>query len=218
MTPRLVLFDCDGVLVDSEPVTNALLAENLARYGLNMTPEQIDATFVGGTMKAVGIEAARRGARLPRTWVAELYEEMHARLAEGTPLVPGVADVLDALDKAGIPYVVGSNGSIEKMQITLGQHPALWDRLRNRLFSAHEHGVAKPDPELYLIAARSVGVAPEDCAVVDDSAPGCRAGVAAGMACHGFAAHDNGARLKAVGATVFHAMESLPAILGLAAD
>ncbi len=215
MKPALVLFDCDGVLVDSEPITNALLVENLARHGLSLTAQEVDGLFVGGTMKTVGEKATRLGAVLPDTWLKDIYDEMHARLAAGTPIIEGVIEVLRALDFAGIPYAVGSNGSLDKMQITLGQHPELWEKLKGRLFSAHVHGAAKPDPALYLAAAESVGVAPIDCAVVDDSPAGCQAGVAAGMACHGYAAHDDGARLAGVGVRVFHNMRDLPGILGL---
>ena len=215
MRPDLVLFDCDGVLVDSEPITNALLVENLARHGLSLTAQEIDHLFVGGTMRAVGERATRLGAVLPDTWLTDIYGEMYARLADGTPMIEGAVDVLETLDTAGIAYAVGSNGSMEKMAITLGQHPDLWRRLKGRLHSAHMHGVAKPDPELYLIAARAMGVAPQNCAVVDDSPAGCRAGVAAGMACYGFAAHDDGARLNSEGARVFHAMRDLPGLWGL---
>ena len=215
MNPGLVLFDCDGVLVDSEPITNAMLVENLGRYGLPLSVDDVDRLFVGGTMRGVGEAARHLGADLPDSWLEDIYTEMHARLAKGTPMIEGVIDVLEALDAAGIDYAVGSNGSMEKMAITMGQHPHLWRRLEGRLYSAHVHGVAKPDPELYLIAARAMGVAPENCAVVDDSPAGCRAGVAAGMACNGFAAHDDGARLNAVGARVFHAMRDLPGIWGL---
>lgn len=214
MTPDLVLFDCDGVLVDSEPITNALLVENLGRHGLPLSAHQTDTLFVAGTMRGVGEAATRLGASLPDTWLEDIYSEMHARLAE-TPLIDGIVEVLDALDSARIAYAVGSNGSMAKMRITLGQHPKLWSRLQGRLFSAHVHGTPKPDPALYLIAARAMGVPAERCAVVDDSAAGCRAGVAAGMACHGFAAHDDGARLSAVGAQVFHSMAELPAHWGL---
>ncbi len=211
--PDLVIFDCDGVLVDSEPITNALLQEDLAQRGLTMTLDEIMARFIGGTMRGVAVEAARMGASIPPDWVDRIYESMYQRLAAGTPVINGVEAVLDRLDAAGIPYCVGSNGSLQKMKITLGQHPGLQDRLMDRLYSAHAHGVAKPDPELFLIAARDFGVLPDRCAVVDDSATGCTAAARAGMACFGYAAHDDGARLTATGATVFHAMAELPALL-----
>jgi len=215
VTPALVLFDCDGVLVDSEPITNAILAEDLAQRGLPLPPNQIVRLFVGGTLRGVGVEAARLGADIPPDWVETIYARMYARLRQGTPLVRGIVQVLDRLDAAGIPYAVGSNGSMEKMRITLGQHPTLWDRLGENLFSAHEHGTAKPDPDLYLIAAKAMGIAPAQVVVIDDSPPGCRAAQRANIRCFGYAEHDDGARLATEGATVFHDMEKLPNLLGL---
>ena len=88
--PELVIFDCDGVLVDSEPITNALLREDLAARGLSLTQRDIEDSFVGGTMGGVGKEAARRGADIPDNWLDLIYAEMHRRLALGTPLIDGV--------------------------------------------------------------------------------------------------------------------------------
>ena len=215
MTPKLVLFDCDGVLVDSEPLTNVILQEDLARHGLHLTREQIMTDFVGGTMRSVGEKARVMGADLAPTWLDDIYARIYARLAEGTPLIPGIEAVLDRLDAAGIPYAVGSNGSQQKMDITLGQHPALMARLKDNIFSAHTHGVAKPEPGLFLLAAERFGLPPEECAVVDDSPTGCIAARRAGMRGFGFAEHDDGTRLAAEGATVFHAMDQLPGLLGL---
>ncbi|MDJ0629778.1 MAG: HAD-IA family hydrolase [Rhodobacter sp.] len=211
--PDLVIFDCDGVLVDSEPITNELLQQDFAQRGLTLSQQEIDRMFTGGTMRAVGQQAAAMGADIRDGWVEAFYETMYVRLAEGTPLIPGVEQVLDRLDTAGIPYCVGSNGSLRKMAITLGQHPALHARLTDRLYSAHVHGTAKPDPGLFLIAAGEFGVPPSRCAVVDDSVSGCTAASRAGMRCFGFAAHDDGTRLAATGATVFHRMADLPALL-----
>jgi HAD superfamily hydrolase (TIGR01509 family) len=211
--PDLVIFDCDGVLVDSEPVTNVILQDDLAQRGLALTLDQIDRLFVGGTMRGVGEKAASMGADIPDDWVEGIYAEMYSQLARGTPLIDGVEAVMDRLDRAGIPYCVGSNGSLRKMSITLGQHPGLHDRLQGRLYSAHAHGTAKPDPGLFLIAAREMGVAPNRTAVIDDSPPGCIAATRAGMMSYGFAAQHDGARLAAVGATVFRRMADLPALL-----
>jgi HAD superfamily hydrolase (TIGR01509 family) len=213
--PDFVIFDCDGVLVDSEPVTARLLQRSLADHGLEMTEERIDLLFTGGTMAGVAEKAREMGAKLPPSWRDDFYEVMYAELARDTPLIEGVMTVLDRLDAAGVPYAVGSNGADRKMGITLGQHPDLMARLEGRLYSAHSLGVAKPDPELYLIPAREAGVEPGRCAVIDDSPTGCTAGVRAGMRTLGFAAHDDGARLAAVGAEVFHRMADLPGLLGV---
>lgn len=215
MRPAAVLFDCDGVLVDSEPITDRVIAANLGRHGLAIAASDIHALFRGGTMVGVAEEACRLGARLPADWAEAIYAEMFAALAQGTPLIPGITAVLDALDAAAIPYAVGSNGPHRKMQVTLGQHPAVHDRLRGRIFSRHDVVRPKPAPDLYLHAARALGAAPAACAVIEDSATGVRAAVAAGMACFGFAPADDGTRLAAAGARPFRRMDDLPALLGL---
>lgn len=213
--PDLVLFDCDGVLVDSEPATNALLQRDLAAHGLPMDEAAIDREFTGGTMATVGEKARSLGATLPPDWVDGFYRDLYARLAEGTPLIDGIEAVLDRLDAAGIPYAVGSNGSEAKMRITLGQHPTMWNRLKNRLYSAHALGTAKPEPDLFLRAAADFGVPPERCVVIDDSPSGCTGGVRAGMRTLGYAAHGQDDRLAATGAEVFGRMADLPGLIGL---
>lgn len=215
MIPRLVIFDCDGVLVDSEPITNELLQHNLASRGLPLSLDQITDMFVGGTMKAVGEKATEMGAAIQAGWLDDIYAEMFTRLAKETPLINGIMTVLDALDNAAIPYAVGSNGPDRKMEITIGQHPDLWKRVQGRLYSAHTHAKPKPAPDLYLYAAKAMGIVPEHCVVIDDSPSGCLGAINAEIRCFGFAEHDDGARLSAVGATVFHSMADLPELLGL---
>ncbi|MCA3443663.1 MAG: HAD-IA family hydrolase [Rhodobacter sp.] len=215
MTPRAIIFDCDGVLVDSEPAAFDLLAQDLAAHGLPLPRAEMERIFIGGTIAGVHAKARSLGAALPDGWVAGFYERLYARLAEGTPLVPGVLDLLDALDAAGIPYAVGSNGSDRKMQVTLGQHPGLLDRFRDRLFSGQTLGAPKPAPDLYLHAARALAQPPSACAVIEDSPTGVRAAAAAGIRCFGYAPHGDGAVLAAEGATVFQSMADLPRLLGL---
>lgn len=213
--PDLVIFDCDGVIVDSEPPTFALLAEEMNAHGGALSADDIERDFIGGTMASVAQKARARGIALPEGWEREIYPKMFARLSQGVALMPGVAGVLDALDTAGVPYCIGSNGPEAKMEITLGQHPGVYARLKGRIFSAHTHGVAKPDPGLFLIAARGFGIDPARCAVIEDSPTGARAARGAGMRCFGYAPHDDGARLTTEGAEVFTDMAELPALLGL---
>ena len=215
MTVRAVLFDCDGVLVDSEPPTFAMLAEDFNRFGLTVTAVAVAERFTGGTIHDVAARARGMGADLPEGWAADFYERLFVRLERGVPVIAGVEDVLDRLDAAGIVYAVGSNGIGRKMAITLGPYPRLWDRLRDRLFSGQELGMPKPLPGLWLHCAAHLGVAPADCVVVDDSAVGCRGARAAGMRAMGFAAHGDGAGLVAEGATVFRRMQELPGLLGI---
>lgn len=214
MTPRAVLFDCDGVIVDSEAMTFVLLAEEFANHGLHLTPDEIARDFIGGTMTDVADRARRAGATLPGDWVDRFYQRLYAHLAQGTPLIPGILAVLDALDAAGIPYAMGSNGSDEKMQITLGQHPGLIARFNGHLYSGQSLGAPKPAPDLYLHAARALGVDPAQCVVVEDSPTGARAARNAGIRCLGYAPH-GGDALRAEGAELFTAMQDLPKLLGL---
>ena len=213
MTPDLVIFDCDGVLVDSEPITNQLLRDDLATRGLDLPLAEIMNLFVGGTIKGASETAMEMGADLPGNWVETFYEATFEALARGTPLINGVTEVLDALDAARVPYVVASNGPERKMDITLGQHPGVYARLQGRIFSAHTVGIAKPDPGLYLVAAGQVDAA--RIAVVEDSKSGCIAARRAGMRCLGLAEHDDGARLAAEGAEVIHSLHEVPAKLNL---
>lgn len=213
--PQAVLFDCDGVVVDSEGMSFDLLAEQLALYDHPMTHAQMRGMFLGGTMRSFWAEARALGVALPEDWVDAQYVRMFARLAEHTPLIPGIVGVLDRLDAAGIPYAMGSNGPLRKMEITMGQHPGLRDRFGGHIYSAQTLNAAKPAPDVYLHAAAALGVPAAGCVVVEDSLSGVRAAIAAGMRCYGFAEHDDGAALAAQGAQVFHRMADLPRLLGL---
>ncbi|MBV7408402.1 HAD family phosphatase [Maritimibacter sp. DP1N21-5] len=192
MTPKAVLFDCDGVLVDSEPPAFDLLCEELAAHGRPMSRDEAERTFIGGTIAGVADRARSMGIGFGPDWVDLFYDKLYARLAEGVPMMPGVVETLDALDAAGVPYAVGSNGTRRKMTITLGAHPEIWDRLKGRLFSGQELGAPKPAPDLFLEAAHALGVAPADCVVLDDSPSGASGGIAAGMRTIGFAPHGPG--------------------------
>lgn len=214
MRPAAVIFDCDGVVVDSEHPTLVMLRDDLERYGLPLTLEALEAGYVGGTVETVAAKARAHGARLPEGWVADFYDRMYAMLRASTPLIPGILGVLDALDFAGIPYAMGSNGTPEKMQITLGQH-GLVERFRGHLYSGQALGRPKPAPDLYLHAAGRLGIAPDGCVVVEDSPAGARAARAAGMRCYGYAPKGAHPALAAEGAILFRDMAELPGILGV---
>ena len=210
--PGLVIFDCDGVLVDSEPIANRVFARMLAEQGLVLEGAQMDELFLGRTMAhCLALVAARLGRALPEDFEAEHDRRLfHALAAELAP-VPGVVPVLDRL---ALPFCVASNGGPEKVRFSLGQ-VGLLPRFEDRLFSAAHVARGKPAPDLFLHAARCMGVTPEACVVVEDSPAGVAAGVAAGMRVLGFAAHTPAERLREAGAhQVFSAMDELPALLG----
>ncbi|MDM7932619.1 HAD family phosphatase [Tabrizicola sp.] len=215
--PAAVLFDCDGVIIDSEGPTCALLLDDLAAHGLPLTLHQLETDYIGGTIETVAARARAAGATLPDGWVADFYLRMNAMLAREAPLIPGILGVLGALDAAGVPYAVASNGPPQKMQITLGQH-GLIPRFR-AVLSGQAIGRPKPAPDVYLAAAIACGAAPADCVVIEDSPAGARAALAAGIRCLGYAPlgpDTPPARgLLALGIPLFPVMTDLPALLHL---
>lgn len=215
MSPQLVIFDCDGVLVDSEVLSNQVLVDDLSPRGFPLTLKSCMDLFVGGTIAGVKVEVERRGVPLPDTWVNDIYGVIYEKLRREVKPISGVFEVLECLDDARIPYCVASNGSLEKMQITLGK-TGLLPRFKTSMFSAHVLGTAKPDPQLFLHSASTFNVAAKDCIVIEDSVTGAIAARRAGMMCLGYAPHGGNKKLLDEGAKPFTNMASLPALLGLA--
>jgi HAD superfamily hydrolase (TIGR01509 family) len=207
----LVIFDCDGVLVDSDRISLRIQAERITALGLPTTYEDCVRDYLGLGMPAtLRILAERLGRPLPDGWAAELDAAVREAFRRELRPVAGIAAALDAID---LPTCVASSGSQEKMRLTLGL-TGLRDRFVGRIFSAGEVERGKPAPDLFLHAADRVGAAPEDCVVVEDSPFGAAAARAAGMSALGYAAGHDGAALAREGATVFHAMADLPGLVG----
>ncbi|MFG2645886.1 HAD family hydrolase [Streptomyces sp. NPDC048370] len=211
----LVVFDNDGVLVDSEPLANTILAGYLTELGHPTSYEDSLRDYMGAAIHRVhDLIGERTGQRLP----ADFDETLHARTFEGFERelepVDGVTDVLKRLVAAGVPYCLASSGSHERIRV--GHRKTgldAWFRDEN-IFSAEDVGRGKPAPDLFLHAAARMGIAPERCVVVEDSRLGVQAAVAAGMDVYGFTAMTPEEKL--VGATGFFGrMDELPAILGL---
>lgn len=212
--PDLVIFDCDGVLVDTEPTSNAILAANLTRHGLPLSTEDCTKMFTGWSMVNVEKEAKRLGATLPEDWIKEVYVEEFAALKLGVPAMAGIHDILDRLNAISLPFCVASNGSEDKMAITLGQ-TGLLERFKGAMFSAHTLKTSKPDPALFLAALAAFDVEPARAVVIEDSVLGATGAARADIPCYGFAPHHDGTDLAAIGATVFKDMRELPDLLGL---
>jgi len=210
LSDRLLIFDCDGVLVDSEPVANHVLAEELRRAGLDLDEATVRRTFVGLSLaRSIEIASERLGRPLPPGFEARLEQRTADAFRRELRAVPGVAAALDRID---VPTCVASSGSRAKMRLTLGL-TGLLERFEGRLFSATEVARGKPFPDLFLHAAASMGGTPSRTVVVEDSVPGVRAGVAAGMAVVGFAGAGNADELASEGALVIGSMDELPAAL-----
>jgi HAD superfamily hydrolase (TIGR01509 family) len=208
---ELIVFDCDGVLVDSERIANRVFCEQLDDLGLPVTLEDMFARFVGHSMpQCMAIVTEMLGSPPPEGFERDLRRKIAAALHAGIEPVAGVVEVLEGLD---VPSCVASSGDHAKIRLTLGA-TGLLERFEGRIFSVTEVDRPKPAPDVFLHAAARMGVAPESCAVVEDSPAGVRAGVAAGMRVFGFAAATPEDRLRAAGAhEVFARMADLPRLL-----
>lgn len=214
----LTIFDCDGVLVDSEPAANRVMVGMLAEIGFEIGLADCMARFVGKSMKTVQAEVmAEAGAIFPPGWP----EAIRARTIETfqrerIEAIPGIHDVVSAHRSAGRPYCVASSGRIQKMQASLGSS-GLLPMFDDVLFSATMVEHSKPAPDLFLHAAEAMGHPAAACVVVEDSLPGVQAAVAAGMrVCASAAApYVDAAVYRALGAEVFTDMGMLPGLIGL---
>lgn len=212
----LVIFDCDGVLVDSEPISCGVLAAMLSEEGLSMSPAEARATFQGMRLDGVLAEARRRlGRSLPESWVAAFERRRSAAFAEQLQPVAGAAAAVSAVIDAGVAVCVASQGKVEKTTLSL-QLTGLAHLFAPRaIFSAHTVPHGKPAPELFLLAASTMNADPERCAVVEDTTIGVTAAVRAGMRALGLAVDCEKDALRRAGAEVIVSMEDLPARLGL---
>lgn len=179
--PDLVIFDCDGVLVESEAIANRVFAEMVTAEGYPITPEASLARFKGGRFKSIqGVIEEELGRSLGPDWIPRLYDAMYVAFRAELKPVAGVVGLIDALAAEDVPTCVASNGPIAKMQVTLGITD-LWRRFEGRIFSADMVARPKPAPDLFRHAADTMGARPARCLVIEDSPPGVRGGLAAGM-------------------------------------
>ncbi|MBZ6106935.1 HAD family hydrolase [Streptomyces olivaceus] len=209
----LVIFDNDGVLVDSEPISNRLLAGYLTELGHPTSYEDSLRDYMGAAMHRVhDLVLERTGRRLPGDFDAVFHGRVFAAFARELEPVPGAVGALEKLAADGVAYCVASSGSHERIRV--GHRKTGLDRWFDdgRIFSSQDVGRGKPAPDLFLYAAERMGVAPARCVVVEDSPLGVRAAVAAGMDVYGFTGMTPAARLA--GATrLFGDMGDLAGLL-----
>ncbi len=213
--PELVVFDCDGVLVDSEPIANRVMAEAISALGWSLSTADCIARFKGHHFDTIiAVIEDRLGRPVPEDWVANLRAATGAAFERELQPVPGVVAALDALAESGLATCVASQGPPEKMAVSLGV-TGLRARFDGRIFSTYQVERGKPQPDLFLFAAKTMGVAPRACVVIEDSPLGVAAARAAGMNVLGFAPEGDGADLAAAGARLFRDMAEQPGLLGL---
>jgi HAD superfamily hydrolase (TIGR01509 family) len=216
MSQRLLIFDCDGVLVDSELIGNRMLADALCANGYNIKPAECRQRFLGMSLPQVFREvSAELGRDLPadtENHILDRYEDVFGRKLKP---IPGVHEMLDALDG---PRAVASSGSMTKMKVTLPV-TRLWNRFAPHIYSARLVGRGKPAPDIFLHVAEKMAADPTDCIVIEDSVHGVAAAITAGMGIIGFTGGSHcgpghGTELLQAGAgAVFNDMRLLPELL-----
>lgn len=215
-SPSLVIFDCDGVLIDSEVIACRVDAECLTEIGIPTTAAFIQEHFIGVSSRTMFEQLEKtHGRTLPGDFPEMLQRRLHAAFDRELEPIAGVADLLPAI---GIKVCVASSSHPERLRHTLGL-TGLWPHFAPHVFSTTMVRNGKPAPDLFLHAAERMGALPRDCVVIEDSTAGVTAGVAAGMHVFGFAggSHctpDHANRLRAAGArVVFDDMRHLPELL-----
>jgi HAD superfamily hydrolase (TIGR01509 family) len=214
-----VLFDCDGVLVDSELITHQVLSQMLGELGWSISPQDALRIFVG---KAVRDEAAlieaNTGFSLTEAWLAQFRARRNAALERELVEIPGAGSAVHALHRAFDGRIAVASGADRvKVEMQL-KKIGVFECFAGRIFSGHELPRSKPHPDVYLAAAAGLGVEPARCAVVEDSVTGALAGVAAGATVFGYSpdepGHSSAAALRAAGvAHLFTEMAQLPSLL-----
>lgn len=222
MTPipfEAVLFDCDGVLVDSEPITNRVLAEMLGELGWSLSTEESMRIFTGKAVKdEAALIEARTGFAITPEWLHGFRGRRNEALERDLLAIPNAALAVRALNAALDGRIACASGADRhKVELQLAKIGIL-DCFEGRIFSGHEMPRSKPAPDVYLAAASALGVDPARCAVIEDTVTGAMAGVAAGATVFGYSPTDLGhsgpEALRAVGAVqVFTDMAQLPALL-----
>jgi len=217
--PELVIFDCDGVLVDSEPISAAVLARALSSAGLLTSASQALDDYKGLLLsEAVARAEERLGAALAPGFAAAFERDRTRELKRSLRPIAEAAVTVEALRAAGVSVCVASQGKLEKTELTLtltGLRPLFGS---DALFSAYSVARGKPHPDLFLHAARVMGVSPGRSVVVEDTTIGVQAAVAAGMRAFGYAADGDAQALRAAGAETIGSLAELPARIGIAAS
>jgi HAD superfamily hydrolase (TIGR01509 family) len=211
----LVIFDCDGVLVDSEPIAARHTAISVSELGWEMTADDAKREFLGDTHANIVRRIEQYiGRPVPSDWAARNQLRFFAALERELQPVPGVRHAIERLVAAGATLAVGSQGTHEKMRHTLGI-TGLLPYFEGRIFSASQVARPKPAPDLFLLTCEKLGFTPAKTVVVEDSTRGVAAARAAGMRILGYTGSVGRAAMEAAGAEIVEDLADVPKLLGL---
>ncbi|QUS56709.1 HAD family hydrolase [Pseudovibrio brasiliensis] len=212
--PKLVIFDCDGVLVDSEKIYIRILHQMMQSFGAPLSFQQCWEMFVGKTSRDVNDYLKEQGLTAPDTWTQDFHEQANVAMGQEAQPVEGVKQVVEQLVNAGIPICVGSNGHPKTVRLSL-EVTGLLPFFGDNVFTATDVGVPKPAPDLFLHGAKMAGISPEHCVVIEDSATGLKAAANAGMRSFVYSPENIPTPTNLFGAHPFQSMATLPDLLGL---
>jgi HAD superfamily hydrolase (TIGR01509 family) len=214
--PQLVIFDCDGVLVDSESISNGVLAQMLTEQGLSMTLDEARGEYQGLLLSEV-LERAelRLGRELPEGWLVSYEREREAVFRRELEAMRGAAAAVEAVRAAGVGVCVASQGKLSKTRLSLELTGLCGLFAEEALFSAESVPRGKPHPDLFLHAAATMLAQPDACVVVEDTALGVTAAVAASMRVLGYAADGDERKLRDAGAEIVRSLDLVPGAIGL---
>ena len=212
MDIKCIIFDCDGVLVDTEKIGNGILLEMASEHGFEMELEDAYRNFNGRNLKDcfLHIEEAI-SQKLPENFEAEYREKSFEAFKTQVKPMEGVMSFIEELK---IPYCVASSGPVEKIRLNL-EVAGLLDKFENKLFSSYQIKSWKPEPGIFLHAAKEMGFEVENCVVIEDSKAGVIAGKRGGFEVYGFANGYNNEDLEKEGAILFSSYEELKGLLKL---
>jgi HAD superfamily hydrolase (TIGR01509 family) len=214
--PRLVIFDCDGTLVDSEGISTEVLARSLSEHGLATTAAEAQREYQGLLLSEIDALAGERfGRPLASGWLETFERERAERFRRELRPVTGAAETVREIKAAGIAVCVASQGKLEKTRLTLELTGLRELFAEEQLFSAWTVARGKPHPDLFLHAAAAMGVEPRECVVIEDSTSGIEAARAARMRIVGYAPQDGAELLRAGADELVSSLDQLPARLGL---
>jgi HAD superfamily hydrolase (TIGR01509 family) len=207
---KCIIFDCDGVLVDTEKIGNEILLTMASEHGFEMKIEDAYRNFNGRNLKDCfrHIESAI-DKKLPVNFESEYRERSFSAFKTQVKPVEGVEDFIAQLK---IPFCVASSGPVDKIRLNL-ETAGLLDKFENKIFSSYQIKSWKPDPEIFLFAAKEMGFDVKDCIVVEDSKAGVKAGISGGFKVYSFANEYNNDELEQEGAILFKNFEELKSIL-----
>lgn len=211
MNYKCIIFDCDGVLVDSEATSIGVIVDLAKDAGYELDLETAIQKFSGQSLQyCFDYIATRSHEPLPDNITTEYRRRTYQAFKTGLKAIPGIHQLLERLT---VPFCVASNAPREKIELNLGILNLI-DFFEGNVFSAYDRQKWKPDPDLFLHAAQTMGFAPSECVVIEDSLAGVNAAVAGGFDVYGYASDRTAKQLEAAGATLFYDINLLDQLLG----